>query len=187
MLDAILRYDLAARSWLTAYHAPVLDTVMVGLSRAARGGMLWLVLGILLVLARPRMAAGVVQMALAIVVTSLLVGSVVKPAVARPRPYEALNDVRVIDARTDGRSFPSSHAANACAAAYALARLAPVARMPIWILAFAICFSRIYVGVHYPLDVVAGALIGIGCSVFVVGGSRWYSVKPATPSPPVPR
>ncbi len=187
MLDAILGYDLAARGWLAAYHAPVLDMLMVALSRAARGGVLWLAFGVLLVMARPRMAAGVVQMALALVVTSLLVGGVVKPAVARPRPYEALTDVRVIDVPTDSRSFPSSHAANACAAAYALARLVPVARIPIWILALAVGFSRIYVGVHYPLDVAAGALLGLGCGVFVVGGSRWYSVRSAAPSPPVPR
>jgi undecaprenyl-diphosphatase len=187
MLDAILGWDETARAWLAGYHTPVLDAVMVGLSRAGRGGMLWLALGIVIVLARRRMAAGVLQMALAIALTSLLADAVVKPVVGRLRPSETLADVRVLEPRHTSGSFPSGHAANAFAAAYALARLVPTARMAIWLLAVAVSFSRIYVGVHYPLDVGAGALIGLACSVFVVGGSRWYSVDSAARTPPVPR
>jgi undecaprenyl-diphosphatase len=187
MLDTILRVDEAAFGWLAACHTPVLDAVMIGLSRAGRGGLLWLAAGALLAWARPRLAGGVVQMVLAIGLASLLVNVVVKPAVARPRPFEAMPAVQVIDLEPASRSFPSGHAANAFAGAYALSRLAPVAQIPIWTLAVGVGLSRIYLGVHYPLDVIAGALIGLACSVFVVGGSRWYSVRSATRTPPVPR
>jgi undecaprenyl-diphosphatase len=187
MLDAILRADEAARAWFTVYHSPALDAVMLGLSRGATGAALWFALGLLLVLVRPRTAAGVVQMGLAIALTMLLVDGLIKPVVARARPFETVSDVRVVGRQPVSRSFPSGHAANAFAAGYAFACLVPVARIPIWTLAIAVSVSRIYLGVHYPLDVIAGALIGLACSVFVVGGTRWYSVGSATRTPPVPR
>jgi membrane-associated phospholipid phosphatase len=72
-------------------------------------------------------------------------------------------------------SFPSTHAAASFAGAYALSKLFPEIRIPIWLLAWLVAYSRVYVGVHYPLDVIGGAVVGLAAASFVVDGTRWYS------------
>ena len=58
-------------------------------------------------------------------------------------------------------SFPSGHTSTSFACAYVISRLAPRLTIPVFVLAALIGFSRVYVGVHYPLDVVAGAIFGL--------------------------
>jgi membrane-associated phospholipid phosphatase len=79
-----------------------------------------------------------------------------KELIARPRPDETN---RLVDA--SGFSFPSGHAATSMACALVLAVLVPCLAAPLVVLAAAIGFSRLYVGVHYPLDVLGGALLGL--------------------------
>ena len=178
-LDTLLRSDVVARHWLTMHHAPVVDAIMLALSAVGRGGAVWLALGGAVAVVHRRLLPGALQLALAIGLASLIGNVILKPAIGRLRPHDTAADVRVIDRRPDSKSFPLGHAANAFAGAYALARLCPAATVPIWMLATFIAFSRIYVGVHYPLDVIGGALVGLACGILVVGGSRWYSERPA--------
>lgn len=170
MLDAMLQIDAALRAWLATHHAFPLDALMLGLSALGRGGMVWFALAIALALLRRVRTAAVWRVALAVGLAGLATEAAVKPAVGRVRPFEAVMDVRVIGERPATSSFPSGHAAAAFAGALSLGRAWPGGRLLLWTLAALIAFSRVYVGVHYPLDVIGGALLGLACAWFALGG-----------------
>lgn len=170
MLDAMLQIDVALRAWLATHHTSPLDALMLGLSALGRGGMVWFALAIALALLRRAQTAAVWRVALAVGLAELATNAAVKPAVGRVRPFEAVMDARVIGEKPTTYSFPSGHAATAVAGALSLGRACPVARPVFWTLAGLIALSRVYVGVHYPLDVIAGALLGLACAFFTLGG-----------------
>ena len=86
--------------------------------------------------------------------------SAIKAVVPRARPHG-----HAIVTEPHTHSFPSGHAASSFACATVLAAFAPKLRWPLFVLAAAVAWSRVYVGVHYPLDVLAGALWGIALGV----------------------
>ncbi len=95
---------------------------------------------------------------------SLLIGQLfvhpVKWMVNRPRPCLALTGARVFRALNNNNSFPSGHTCAAITMAFVLAQTFPHAALLLFILAVMVGISRIYLGVHYPTDVLAGAAIG---------------------------
>jgi undecaprenyl-diphosphatase len=90
----------------------------------------------------------------------------------RSRPYVDHPDPEPLLRAAANLSFPSGHAATAFAAATVLAALAPRFAVPLFVLAAAMAWSRVYVGVHYPLDVAAGALLGAAVGLALVAAAR---------------
>lgn len=124
------------------------------------GGWFWIVLALLLCGFRRTRRAGLA--AGAALLLSLLVNNLLlKNLVARVRPYEVIQGLRILIPPPQDFSFPSGHAGASFAAA---AAMYPYLRHPygrgLLILAGLIALSRLYLGVHYPTDVLAGALIG---------------------------
>jgi membrane-associated phospholipid phosphatase len=95
----------------------------------------------------------------------------IKDYVARERPCRALPalgvQVRLLVECGTGKSFPSAHAANNLAAAVLAGFMFPRVRAVVLALAWLVAFSRVYCGVHYPSDVVAGAVYGLVIAVAV--------------------
>ena len=119
------------------------------------------------------------QVVLAILLALMTVNGVLKPALARSRPFEVIRDSRVVGVRPATYSFPSGHAASAVAGAFVTTLMLPRGRVLLWALAALIAASRVYVGVHYPLDVAVGALVGGAVGVLVTGGRAWYIQTPS--------
>jgi undecaprenyl-diphosphatase len=90
-----------------------------------------------------------------------LVTSLVKYAVQRDRPPTVVLDPEPLVGVPSTSSFPSGHTSMAFACAFVISRVAPRLTVFVFVLAALIGFSRIYVGVHYPLDVLAGAALGL--------------------------
>ncbi len=144
-----------------------------------------IVVGWLLVKGDRRTRVFVAAAVVAVALTDLLCAQLIKPLVARVRPCVALEGVRLLVARKTSWSMPSNHAANLTAAACVIGLYA---RRWLWLAVPAtvlVSYSRIYVGVHYPLDVVVGAAVGAAVAVFA-----WPAVQAIDrrlPSRGVPR
>ena len=97
-----------------------------------------------------------------------LSSSILKPLIARTRPCVALDNVHLLVNKTTSFSFPSSHAVNFFALATYFGYFY---RKYIWwflLLATLVAYSRVYVGVHYPFDVLAGAIVGVACAFTII-------------------
>jgi undecaprenyl-diphosphatase len=153
--------DHLLRAWIVAHRTPAVTPLMVGLSAVGRGGMVWLTIGCVLTILRRMPPRSLAMLALALILAAILANQVLKPLVARERPFVTLPQVTVIGGRPDDASFPSGHAAGAFAGAFVLSRFVPGGQIGWWALAIATAYSRVYLGVHYPLDVAGGALVGL--------------------------
>jgi undecaprenyl-diphosphatase len=182
MLSPLFHADAALRAWLAAPHSSTLDTAMAVASAIGRRGAIWLAIGVLLTVARRIRLQSLWQLIIATAVVWVLNDGLVKPLVARPRPFvSAPAIVRVVGAPPSGASFPSGHAAAAVVGAFLLAAYWPDGRIVCWLLAILIMYSRVYVGAHYPLDVVGGALLGWLVAWVAIGGHDGIAVTTAAP------
>ena len=107
-----------------------------------------------------------------VVLSDKISSSLLKPLIERTRPCFTVEGCRVLIKQSHSYSFPSSHAANMGSAAFLFSfkyrRYAPI----FIAVAILVGYSRIYVGVHYPLDVVAGFILGAACGFCIIGIER---------------
>ena len=123
-------------------------------------------------------------MFLTIALAYVVVDAVMKPLVARERPsIRAYAPPRDLPPLPRSFSFPSGHATSTFGAAVAVSRMLPHTRLVWWSLAILIGCSRIYLGHHYPLDVLGGALLGIGLALWVLGGRHRATYASTLPKP----
>ena len=162
-LEEAKRIDLAVYAVIARTPTPALDRAMSELSRAADYSRLSLASASLLAVGggsagRRAAALGLASLA----VTATIVNAAVKPLGRRRRPDRLIHDVPL--ARHVGmpssRSFPSGHFAGAFAFATGVGHTLPRAAVPLRAVAAAVAYSRVHTGVHYPGDVLAGALMG---------------------------
>jgi undecaprenyl-diphosphatase len=150
--------DRSAVEWMSSLHWPVVTPVMKGLTFAGAAGLVWIVLGAVAA-AWLRRPLALVAVILAIEAASFLDG-MLKSAVGRARPFVGDPRVHPSIALPHDPSMPSGHAMNAFAGAVLLGAVMPRARWPLLALAALIGLSRVYLGVHFPSDVIAGAIVG---------------------------
>lgn len=162
-MEAILSFDQQLFYWLNVrLNTPSLDWFMIFASAISDKGFFWFFVVFVLLMAR-RHVGGLRPAAT--LFTAIGIGGVIEYAlkftIMRPRPAAVEEHVIHLTHMPISSSFPSGHAVSSFVSMYILYRLFPKSIR--WALPCAIImsYSRIYVGVHYPLDVVVGAIIGI--------------------------
>ncbi len=148
------------------------DTILPFLTDYTRKPISLIVVGILwlLLLIKAGRAGRIAALLLipTIALSDQLNSSLLKFMIQRPRPCHVLSNIHLLVGCGSGYSFPSSHAVNNFAAAIVLAYFIPKWSWAFLSFAALIAFSRVYVGVHYPSDVVGGAVLGIVIGGFVI-------------------
>lgn len=162
-------WEFAVLDALQGMRLPVLDSFFVSLTRLGDGGFFWIALGLALLCFPKTRVCGVCVLA-ALAVGAVATNLLLKPLVARPRPFWVCDTVELLVKAPRDFSFPSGHTQASFAAAGAVWRNNRKWGLAVFVLAALIAFSRLYLYVHFPTDVLFGAALGV-CVGVGVGGA----------------
>ena len=141
-----------------------LDVFMKFITAIGNKGIIWIALAVILLLMGRKMRPVALTLIFSLIISAVVCSGIIKPLVGRVRPYAALNIPLIINAMND-YSFPSGHTSAAFAAATAVFIYNKKAGAAFYVFAAFMAFSRLYLSVHYPTDILAGAAIGVMCGV----------------------
>ena len=166
--------ELAVLDWLQAHlRCDFLDAVMPWISRICDHGEIWILLAAVLLLLRKHRWTGM-SLSCALILDLICCNIVLKPLVGRIRPFLVNTAVELLTAPPADASFPSGHTAASFAAVFALRASGSPLWKPALVLAAGIAFSRLYLYVHWPTDVLGGILVG--------AAAGWAGARLQTPS-----
>lgn len=159
-MDFIVRFDNSILTWVTQnMHNSVMDFFMILFSKLGDGGIFWIAAALAMTVSKKYRKYGVCMLS-ALLFTVVMGEGVLKNIFRRDRPFVVDPGIQLIVPVPTGHfSFPSGHAASSFTAAFVFTK-ANRKFAPIYILSALIAFSRIYLSLHYPSDILAGALLG---------------------------
>lgn len=169
MLERILSIDTQLFLLINKLPHPSF-LVFIGrlLSGAETLGLTWFLIVLVLIIKEHHHKTLFLELVVALIGAGFTAQYVVKNIVGRLRPELVLNNITVYAKVNDYFSFPSGHATTAFAGAVIVSRIFPKGAPYFYFLAFLIAFSRIYLGVHYPLDVLTGIILGLVIGFMVI-------------------
>ena len=152
--------EFAILDWIQAHlRCGFLDAVLPAISRTANHGELWIILAVILLLIRGQRKYGA-SVACGLILDLASCNIILKPLIGRIRPFAVNGLVELLIAAPTDASFPSGHTAASFAAVFALKTAGSPLWKPALAVALVIAFSRLYLYVHWPSDVLGGALLG---------------------------
>ena len=168
-------FDLPILDWIQAHlHSGFMDTIMPIITLFGEGGVFWIAWAVILLIIPKTRKVGL-SMIFALLLGLLVCNVTLKPLVARIRPYDLQEQdfgiyINLLIERQHDFSFPSGHTIASFEAAVVLLKNSRKMGIPALILAILVSFSRLYLYVHYPSDVIfsmfAGILLGLlGCAI----------------------
>lgn len=168
MINFLQNIDIKVLNFLNnRFRYMILDKIMPLITALGNGGLVWIIISAFLMFNRSSRIEGYMIIA-AIVSTTLLGEGLIKHLVKRTRPFVNMLENKLLITKPITYSFPSGHTASSFAAAGMLLYFNNSLSLYAIILASLIAFSRVYLNVHYPTDVVTGIILGLLCSKLVI-------------------
>lgn len=169
-------FEFAILDFIATLHTDLLDAILPVISSFGNAGIGWIILSAILLL-MPRYRKAGLTMALALIFCLLIGNVTLKPLIARARPYSYFPDMVLLIPPLDDFSFPSGHTFASFAAATALFLHHRKEGIAAFLLAATIAFSRLYLYVHFPSDILAGMILGIASGWTAYKIINWYQHK----------
>lgn len=168
MIERIVDLDIEILEYVqTLSGNPVVDGFMVFMSKIGDNGIVWIMLSMILITSKKHRKAGI--MALSALVLSTLFGELLlKHLIGRQRPFEDHEMFKALIETSSVYSFPSGHATSSFAVAGTVAWIFRKYSPLLLGAAALVSLSRVYLFVHYPSDIVAGMILGLGCAAIVI-------------------
>ena len=168
MVEIFKKVDNTILRWINVkFRNKTFDNIMPIITSAGNLGIIWIVISVLLMTKKDYRVLGQTIL-IALVITTIIGEGIIKNIVKRKRPFYGDDDKELLISRPITYSFPSGHTASSFAVAAVFIKTDNAASLEIILLACLIAFSRIYLGVHYPSDVIGGGIIGALCGLITV-------------------
>ena len=141
------------------FQSSLLDKVMPIITSLGNGGVLWIIISLMLIITKKYRKAGIIAL-MALLITTILGEVIIKNIIQRARPFIDNEGIKLLIPEPTSFSFPSGHTGSSFASAFALAvNIKGYGRLFL-LLAALIAFSRLYLYVHYPSDILGGIVLG---------------------------
>lgn len=168
MIELINSFDKSVIEFIqNNLHSPIMDKIMVFITTLGDTGLIWIIIGLALVISNKYRKVGFMVLG-ALLLGSILGEGIIKNIVQRDRPFINMDGIDMLINTPITYSFPSGHTTSSFAAAGVLAISFKNKSVYVFVLAGLIAFSRLYLGVHFPTDIIAGIILGLSCSFISV-------------------
>jgi len=168
MISIIQRFDSSILLYIKDnMHGIIMDKVMVTLTYLGNGGIIWIIIASILIINEKYRKIGFMVLG-ALILSAILGEEILKHIFKRIRPSADIPAVNLLITKPLSYSFPSGHTSSSFAAAGVLAKYFKEYALEFFSLASLIAFSRLYLYVHYPTDVLIGIVLGLTCSGIII-------------------
>ena len=165
-------FEISILLWIQENLRGAMDGLWIFITKLGNGGGFWIALGVALLLFNKTRKVGITVL-VALIINGLMTNLTLKDLFARPRPFNVNPELLTLIKKPHSFSFPSGHTSVSFSGALVLLYMMPKkVGVPAMVLAALIGISRMYVGVHYPTDVLGGIVVGL-----IASAAAYYLVK----------
>lgn len=168
-MNFITKIDISILNLIQNFKSPLMDKIMTTITALGNMGIFWILLILIFLTSKEYKKLGKLML-ICLLINSIVVNLIIKPAVGRVRPFEIVDGIKLLILKPQDPSFPSGHSAiSFCMLTVILffSKSKPL-KIISSVLSILIAFSRLYLYVHFPSDVICGIIIGVFTAILTL-------------------